>query len=138
MTRVNELIHQHLLSLGGCQCTSADGFSARSHGCLVRSRCPYLPCKLLPHTPLVLLSMQTTSSTTGRPRAPTKASLNSCQPPTGTCCTWGAATVCTVAGARVCSVPLAVCVSTRWACTVCTCCWMVTGCTWEDVTRLWT
>lgn len=57
---------------------------------------------------------------------------------TGTCWTCGAATVWTVAGVNVWMVPLAACVSTRWACTVCTCCWMVTGWTWEDVTRLWT
>lgn len=57
---------------------------------------------------------------------------------TGTCWTCGAATVWTVAGVKVWMVPLAACVSTRWACTVCTCCWIVTGWTWEDVTRLWT
>lgn len=57
---------------------------------------------------------------------------------TGTCWTCGAATVWTVAGVKVWMVPLAACVSTRWACTVCTCCWIVTGCTCEDVTKLWT
>lgn len=93
---------------------------------------------LLPYMLLFLHSTQTSSLTKGRLPASTWDPPTSQWPPTGTCCTWGAATVCTVAGASVCSVPLAVCVSTRWACTVCTCCWMVTGCTWEEVTRLWT
>lgn len=53
---------------------------------------------LLPYMLLFLHSTQTSSLTKGRLPASTWDPPTSQWPPTGTCCTWGAATVCTVAG----------------------------------------